>query len=268
MNRLRVHRRSVRVVVRPKERARRARIAAVAAALGALGVVAFVTVRKLASDFASPLAARASGRADAALILGPEPLRTLAQAEADAMSGTAGEKAQALKARFACLEDVRVSRSWTEKSATLTLLVRRPLAAALRRGKPAGFLDHEGNVFPSPEGAFILTGPAVEVAGASSADLALLAREWPALTAAGAFPSPLVAMSFRSPEDGWQARLADGTSVLWGHMDWTQEKLSRLAEAVVDAQAKEPGIFSADLRWFEDGKVLLKPMGVRPGVMP
>jgi hypothetical protein len=54
--------------------------------------------------------------------------------------------------------------------------------------------------------------------------------------------------------------------VSWGRLDWTREKLARLAEAVADARRREPGAFSADLRWFEDGKVLLKaavPTGAR-----
>ena len=59
--------------------------------------------------------------------------------------------------------------------------------------------------------------------------------------------------------------LADGTKVLWGRLEWTREKLSRLSEAVADARSKEPGAFSADLRWFEDGKVLLTPAAVQVG---
>ncbi|MEQ1920025.1 MAG: cell division protein FtsQ/DivIB, partial [Elusimicrobiota bacterium] len=102
---------------------------------------------------------------------------------------------------------------------------------------------------------------------ASSGELSALAREWPVLSAAGSFPAPLTGMSYASPENGWEASLADGTKVLWGRLEWTREKLSRLSEAVADARAKEPGAFSADLRWFEDGKVLLKPAVVQVGTL-
>jgi len=34
-----------------------------------------------------------------------------------------------------------------------------------------------------------------------------------------------------------------------------------LSAALTDAHAKEAGSFAADLRYFEDGKVLLKPVG-------
>jgi cell division septal protein FtsQ len=257
-------RRRYRVVARPKDKARRVRAVAAVAVVAALGGVAFVTVRKLAADFRLP--AVSAARADAvALVEGPEPLRTLAQAEADAFAGTAGDKAEAIKAKFPSVADVRVRRSWTEKTATLTLVVRRAVAAATRRGKPAGFLADDGTVFAAPEGAFMLTGPSVEVAGASAAELSALAREWPVLAASGSFPAELTGMAYSSPENGWEATLADGTKVLWGRLDWTREKLSRLSEAVADARAKEPGAFSADLRWFEDGKVLLKPAAVQAG---
>ena len=119
-------------------------------------------------------------------------------------------------------------------------------------------------MFAAPEGAFMLTGPSVEVSGASAGELAALGREWPVLSAAGSFPAALMGMSYSSPENGWEASLADGTKVQWGRLEWTKEKLSRLSEAVADARSKEPGAFSADLRWFEDGKVLLKPYQLKP----
>jgi len=252
------HRRRFRVVARPKAKARRVRVAAAFAAVAALGAVAFVTVRKLAADFRLPIvsAARAD---DTALVEGPEPLRSLAQAAADSFPGTAGDKAEALKAKFPSISEVSVRRNWTEKTATLTLAVRRAVAAATKHGKAAGFLGDDGFVFIAPEGAFMLTGATVEVEGAPAGELSALAREWPTLTAAGAFPAALTRMAYGSRDDGWEALLADGTVVQWGRLEWTREKLSRLSEAVADAKSKEPGAFSADLRWFEDGKVLLKP---------
>ncbi len=260
-------RRRFRVVARPKDRVRRVRVLAACAVVLVLGAVAFVTVRKLASDFGAgrfPNAVYGSGASSpygsvAVIVEGPEPLRSLAQAAADLLPGTAGDKAEALKARFPSLADIRVRRNWTEKTATLTLVVRRAVAAATRRGKPAGFLGDDGAVFAAPEGALRATGPVVEVAGAGSGELSALAREWPLLSAAGAFPAALTGMSYGSPENGWEADLIDGTKVQWGRLEWTREKLARLSQAVADARAKEPGAFSADLRWFEDGKVLLKP---------
>ncbi len=251
------HRRRFRIVARSQIRGRRVRLSAACVVVFVLGVVAVVTVRKSALEFHAPAFA---GRVDAvATVVGPEPLRSLAQATVDSISGTAGDKASALKAKYPALADVRVSCDWTQKTATLTLVVRRAVAVATRRGKPAGLLGDDGTVFEAPAGAAIMTGPTVEVAGASAGELFVLAHEWPVLSAAGAFPAVLKAISYGSRENGWEASLADGAIVRWGRLEWTREKLSRLSEAVADARLKEPGVFSADLRWFEDGKVLLKP---------
>ncbi|MDE2509619.1 MAG: hypothetical protein KGL74_00730, partial [Elusimicrobia bacterium] len=132
---------------------------------------------------------------------------------------------------------------------------------ALRRGRAAGYLADDGTVFAAPEGVYAPSGASADVGDAADGDRRALAREWPALTAPGAFPSPLVEMSYVSAADGWQARLADGTTALWGRLDYTKDKLARLGEALNDARGKNPGAFSADLRWFEDGKVLLRPAG-------
>lgn len=255
------NRRRYRVVARPQARVRRFRALAAVLALACLGAVAAATVRHTAGALLAR--ARAVTALASTIVEGPEPLKTLAQGYADAEPGSAGAKAAAIRRRLPCLLDVRVRRRWTERSATLTLVPRRPFARVAGGREPA-FVDESGLLFSAPEGAFVLSGPAVEPGPAPRAELVALAKEWPALAAPGAFPAELSALAYRSDSDGWEARLADGTSVLWGRLEWTSEKLARLAEALSDAKAKEPSSFSADLRWFEDGKVLLKPIAVRP----
>jgi len=231
--------------------------------VGLLGIVAAASARHAAAVLtrarrALPLASTA----DSAVVEGvAEPFRALAQAAVDVVPGSAGEKAQALRAKFPCVEDVTVRRAWGDKHAVLAPVLRRAVAAAQRRGRAAGYLGSDGAVFDAPAGVFSFSGPLVDVAGASEDELKELAREWPVLSAEGAFPAGLVTLAHRQAEDGWEARLADGTTVLWGRLDWTKEKLARLSEAIEDAHAKEPGAFAADLRFFEDGKVLLKPLG-------
>ncbi|MFI5349635.1 MAG: hypothetical protein ACHQ2Z_08835 [Elusimicrobiota bacterium] len=262
-------RRRFRVVARPQERARRARLFGAACAVLILGAVAVAAARHAASEFsrarfALPLV---SAGPDAAVVDGvAEPFLSLAQAAADAAGGSAGEKAAALKSEFPCVADVRVRRAWGDKRSTLTPILRRAAAPALRRGRPVGFLGDDGATFAAPEGVYAFSGPSVDVGDAGAAERAALAREWPALSAAGAFPAPLSQMAYVSggTEDAyWEARLTDGTTVAWGRLDWTKEKLARLGEALADARGKAPGAFAADLRWFEDGKVLLKPLGLR-----
>lgn len=253
------------VVVRSRVRVRRARLAAAALAVGLVGALAAAAARQTAWSLRGalgPRAASAPDRAAPVVVDAPEPLRALAQAAADAVEGSAGAKAAALKARFACIADVAVGRAWGQAGATLAPALRPAAALALRRGRPAGILGEDGSVFEAPAGVYALRGPAVDVEGAAPADLRALAREWGALSRPGAFPAPLESLSYRVPEESWQARLVDGTVVLWGRFDWTQEKLARLSEALADARGRAPGALGADLRWFEDGKVLIKPLGV------
>jgi hypothetical protein len=256
-------RRRYRVVARPQERARRARLFGAVCALALLGALAVASARHAAASLARrratlPLAASAP---DDAVVEGAEPFRTLAQAAADGVNASAGEKAAAIRGRFPCVADVSVRRAWGDKRATLTPTLRAALAPALRRGRPAGFLGADGGVFAAPAGVYALAGATADVGDADEAERRALAREWPALTAPGALASPLAEMEYVSAADGWRARFSDGTTVLWGRLEWTKEKLARLGEALSDAHGKEPGVFAADLRWFEDGKVLLRPAG-------
>ncbi len=268
MNRRPASRRRFRVVARPQERERRAKRIGAVAAVALLGALAFAAAKNAMVSFSSirvALPAAAAGP-DAAVVDGvAEPLRALAQATADAVNGSAGEKAAAIKRAYPCVADVAVRRPWGEKRSTLTPSLRSAVAPALRRGRPAGFLGADGSVFAAPQGVYAVAGPTVDVDDAPEEDRRALAREWPAITAPGALPAALSEMVWLSAQDGWEARLTDGTTALWGRLDWTKEKLARLAEALNDARAKAPGAFAADLRWFEDGKVLLKPLGKTAG---
>jgi len=269
VNSLSSSRRRFRVVARPQERQRRARLLAAAFAVLILGAVALAAARHAAAELKRAVLARASGPAapEAAAVDGvPEPMRSLAQAAADAVTGSAGEKAAALKEKFPCIADVGVRRAWGDKRSTLTPVLKKAVAPALRRGRAAGFLGDDGTVFAAPEGVYPLAGPTVDAGEAAPAELKALAREWPALSAPNAFPAPLSQMAYvsaKGEDPYWEARLTDGTTVAWGGLEWTKEKLERLGEALADARSKSPGSFTADMRWFEDGKVLLKPLGLR-----
>lgn len=251
--------RRFRVVTRPQARARRIRAVAVLFALGGLALVAVAVVRHLAASLPSSKLARTLTRPGDAFVEAPEPLRTLAQAVADKAGGSAARRAAAIRDEFPCVAEADIRRSWLEKRATILLTLRAPVAPALRRGKAVGFLGEDGAVFTAPEGLYTLTGPAAEVGDASGAELAALAKEWPRLAAPGALPAPMERFVYRSREDGWAAQLEDGTEVSWGRLEYTAQKLTRLAEALADARRREDGLYSADLRWFEDGKVLLRP---------
>lgn len=261
MNSFRPARRRHRVVLRPKERARRHRLAAAFAAVALLGAVAFASARHALDALTRAgraIAASARGP-EAAVVEAPEPFRTAAQASADALESSAAAKAERIKSAFPCVAEVSVRRAWGESRATIHVTLRRAIAPAGRAGKDERWLGADGELFPAPAGVYSLVGPAVEPGTAPAEALAALAREWSALSSPGAFPSRLSAMGWKTDPPGWEARLEDGTTVLWGRLDWTREKLLRLGEALSDARAKGGETFAADLRYFEDGKVLLKP---------
>ena len=89
--------------------------------------------------------------------------------------------------------------------------------------------------------------------------LALLPALLAGLSRDADLPAPLARVGFRDAYEGWEVAFADGTVVLWGGLDWTREKLSRLREVLSDGRAEAAPVL-ADLRFFEDGRVLLRPL--------
>ncbi len=261
MNR-RARGRRLRVVARPRARARRSRLLSAFLAVVVLGVLAALSAVQVWRSL------RARRAADAlpggTVVSAPEPLRALAQAIVDAAPGSAADKAAALRARLSCVADVTVRRGWGREPATLTPILRRALAPALIAGRPGAALADDGTVFAAPQGVYALSGPVVDPSGADARDLRDLARAWPDLTAEGALPAPLARASFGV--DGLRLTLADGTIVLWGNFDWTREKRERLKQAMADARSRRSGAFLADLRFFGDGRILLKPTASAPAL--
>jgi len=167
--------------------------------------------------------------------------------------------AEELKSRFSCLSEVRPERSWRAHSVRLAVELRR--AVALTRGAGGGgFLAGDGTVFSAPPGVVPEQGlPVVELpAGGKEADMRRLAAFIGASGGEAGFPSPLVRAAFAGGDAGWSAELADGTILQWGDLRWTRQKMGRLKEVLTDASAKFGGKLAADLRHFEDGKILIK----------
>lgn len=196
----------------------------------------------------------------------PESLR---QAAVDFLSSrgrlSPASQAAELQTAFPCFKAVSIRRDWLKRTARLEFTLRGAAAAATLRGRAAGYLSDDGVVFAAPDGIYAVAGPVVETAGASSDDLKTAVKLSRAASLPGALPAALESLRFVSTQDGWEARLADGTTVLWGDGRWTSDKLARLREALADAraQAAAPAKFVADLRYFEDGRVLLRPLPSR-----
>ncbi len=178
--------------------------------------------------------------------------------------GDPAQRSAALRLRWPCLKSVTASRDWLKKSVRFKVELHQAVARAEHPGRPAGFLSETGEVFAADAALYPDARILVDAGSADRVQLERLAQTLEAVGRARSLPSPLAAMRFVSAADGWEARLQDGTAVLWGELGWTEEKLVRLREVLADARERFAGTLSADLRYFEDGKVLLKPLSENP----
>lgn len=251
-----------KVALRPKLRRRRLRQCAVWAMLLMLGAGAFLTMRHFKAVLPSLAVGweeKFSPRLSSISVEGvPEALRERLHAFLEATRGSAEQRARALAKAFPCLARVKVRRDWMEGTVRFEIVARRAVASVVAQGRVPTFLDEEGVVFTAPEGVYAAAAISVEPGSADSRRLKELPDCLRSVSRPGALPSALRRMRFVSEEQGWEAVLEDGTRVLWGGLGWTQEKLARLNEVLQDARARYEGVLTADLRYFEDGKVLLR----------
>ena len=170
------------------------------------------------------------------------------------------KEARSLLEEFPSLKTVRVTRSWSRKSVVFEARLREPVAA-VAGGTEERMLDGSGVIFSAPEGILSREGlPEVELDGVPEGfDLEPLARLIGVGRKPGALPAPLIGVRFVSEEAGWEGFLADGTFLEWGRLEWTGPKLRRLRQVLEDAGPRLEGTLTADLKHFEDGKILIRP---------
>ncbi|OGR85035.1 MAG: hypothetical protein A3J74_07405 [Elusimicrobia bacterium RIFCSPHIGHO2_02_FULL_57_9] len=253
-----------RVVLRPKVRGQKIRQQAAIAALLMLGVGAAATLRHF--DWGALSSRRP--KIDVAPpfwsfeVQGvPKELRDIVLAFLnDRPRLSPAQTVQELGRRFPCLETINFNRPWFKETLRFDLSMRRALGQVQINRKPAGFLSDNGVIFSSPAGFYTGVLPVLETGQADSAELKALAGFLSAAARPGALLSPLESMRFISSEDGWEAALADGTRAQWGQLAWTREKLERLREVLIKARSEFDGGVTADLRYFEDGRILLRPL--------
>ncbi len=250
------------MAVRPKVRSQRLRELGAAGALACLGGLALLTIlqfKREGADLAA-LKAKILPPPRAIEVVGaPAGLQERLLSFVESRGAQAASPAEILST-FPCLKNAGVSRSYLRGKLTYSVEPRKPVGTALLRGRAAGFLSDDGVIFSAPDELFEISGPALALDGASEKDLKALAVFLPQAAKAGALPAALLKMRFVSAQDGWQAELADGTSLQWGDLRFTRQKFDRLREILADAHAQFGGAAGADMRYFEDGRVLLKPM--------
>lgn len=214
--------------------------------LALLGALAAAAVRQAALSWNGLPSLTMSSAVEGA----PEPLA----AELDAwLAARPGADAKAVQGAFPCLASARWRRQWLQRRRVLSVSLRAPVAAAA-----GGYLSDDGVLFSAPAGLFEVPAVYVDPTGASAAERKAVAAFIEAAPAVG-LPAPVARMRFLSSEDGWEARLADGTEVLWGTLDWTREKADRLKQVLAQSQEAGQAGWTADLRYFEDGRILMRP---------
>lgn len=165
----------------------------------------------------------------------------------------AAKAAARLKERFPTFRLEGADRDWLLRLVRLRVAARRGLA---RTG--AGFcLDDGGELFASPEGTCPASLPRLAAEGAGAPERRSLAAFLVELDGLGA-EKPALRSLVRGAR-GWELELADGTKVRWGTLDETAAKARRLREVLEDGQKRFGGAWTADLRYFDQGKVIVQP---------
>jgi hypothetical protein len=171
------------------------------------------------------------------------------------VEGGASAKAAGLAEAYPFIKTVKADRQWLAKRLRFRVELRRAVARAGRQ-----CLADDGVVFDGPESLYPGPYPSLELAQAPKESLSALAGLVAELGAR------LSRARFDPSRQAWELELSDGTRVSWGTLEWTKEKLARLSQVLEDSRQREPGAagFAVDLRYFEDGKVLVKNMAGRP----
>ncbi len=136
-----------------------------------------------------------------------------------------------------------------------------PKTAAARvtqKGKPLGFLSEDGRVFQAPASLYPNAIPQVEIGKLDPSELGGVAQFLEAVAGSRDAPSALVRLSYVSRQDGWKALFADGTRAEWGDFRWTDLKLERMRQVLDDAKNDLSGPANVDLRYFGDGRIILR----------
>ena len=253
------------VAWRPKARRHHLQILAVGAAVFILAAAAALTLRQMVHSLpdVQELGARLNGRIDSVAVSGaPELLQEPLAAYLHEPGLDFSRRLAELPERFAALRVVRVRRDWLHHSARVEVRLRTALGRAALPGRAAGFVDEDGSLFAAPQGLYPEASVVFELGAAAPEQRREMVSALGVISRSSALPAPLKLVRYAGG-GGWELALNDGSRILWGDLRWTAEKLDRLGQALSDARRGFPGACVADLRYFEDGRLLIKPLGSR-----
>lgn len=253
-----------RVVLRSSVRSRRRKAAVAVLVLGGLALLGAHSVRDQLRRGRSPWRLVPSPRLRALSVAGVgSPERETAAALFRDWVGaplTAPDAVEARERLAAAAPGLRLEgleRNWLLRSLTVRVAVRRAMAVCADAKRAGVLLDDAGEIFEG-KGAGEL--PVAEGGCASAREpkarqaLAEFLKGWEA-----GGPQGLALKSVRAADGGWDLELEDGTRVRWGGAEATALKQRRLRSVLEDGQRRFGGVRSADLRFFDQGKVLVVP---------
>lgn len=196
----------------------------------------------------------------------PEPARAEVQRAMDPWAGRSvgllevGRQEKALRAKLGYLDGLKLERSFSTRIVTASAGLKAPVARVI--GGSIRWLGADGEIFDAPPGLY--TGTLFELkAPKTDVDLkpfvAFLGELGPKLG--------IVRGEYEGPEEGWTFWDGTGLKLKWGQLSKGPEKLQRLSQVLDDAKGRFGGVGTADLRFFEDGRVLVEPRAAagRPG---
>jgi len=170
---------------------------------------------------------------------------------------------KSLADKFPALRNVRVSRNWISKELAVSAERRVPVARLCFTGGATAFVDENGEVY------------AAEPAGGDASVLDINVADG----AAGDKFEPETVAAFRALRDSLRSfpckpetvslegrnllslRLEDGSLVDWGGLEHTAEKAARLAQVYSRMRERARGPYRVNMRYFDDGRILLSGMG-------
>lgn len=161
-----------------------------------------------------------------------------------------------LNAQFPAAQEATFERQFSEKKIIIRLEPRVPLV----RWGTSG-IDSEGVVFPLQEGRWTQLPKANFTSGIPAPVLGSWIKE---LSAVPALWETVAGLS----DDKYSNLFIDtktNTRVAWGPMDskGAPERIASLVRVLEDAHLHLGGAASADLRFFDEGRIIVRPKGIK-----
>jgi len=164
-----------------------------------------------------------------------------------------------ISAAFPELRDVKARRNWLTHRLGIKAQRRIPSAKLVSRDKTIGYMDERGEIYktePEPPQTLITVGvPDGFSAGHFKPETAAFIKN---LRDMDGLPAKPVEISPDKEESSFSVRLAEGSEVNWGGLEHTGEKIARLAQVYGQAAQKLVGPYKINMRYFEDGRILVK----------